>query len=50
MRLRKTNLKERAQRGVEGWEIHNDIDESVKIEETKFDTNLMHGDNKHSAI
>lgn len=28
----------------------NDIDEEVKIVDSKFDTNLIHGDNKDSAI
>ena len=45
----KTNPKKKLKWGL-NLEIHDDIDEAVKIVDTKFDTNMMHGDNKGSEI
>ena len=45
----KTNLKKELNWGL-NLETHDDIDEAVEIVDTEFDTNMIHGDNKGSAI
>ena len=45
----KTNLKKELNWGL-NLEIHDDIDETVKIVDTKFDTNMIHGDNKGNTM
>lgn len=48
--LGKTNPKESSTGVLKLGDIYKDIDEVVKIVGSKFDTNLIQGDNKGSAI